>query len=278
MALYIPLIGTGLVELLRGGIEVGPPTLANFFAIHVAVLPALLLVLLVFHFWLIRRAGGLVVRETAGSSGGSRVNTVPWLIQREAAVGLTLLACLFAFSALVDAPLGQHANPSESPNPAKAAWYFMGLQELLLHFHPTFAFFYIPLLTLMGLIAIPFIDGGTLAPGHWCGSRRGISLAFACFGMGFLLSLILVVADDHLLKAAGSAIEFGWLGRGFVPLATTSIILLLSCLTLIKKWGFSRSEAIMAAVMSVMGAGFGLTAIGIWFRGPGMVLIYPFTV
>ena len=274
MALYIPFIGTNLVELLRGGLEVGPPTLANFFAIHAAILPALLVVLLVFHFWLIRRAGGLVVREKDTTQERKRVQTVPWLIQREAAVGLTLLACLFVFSAMFDAPLGQHANPSESPNPAKAAWYFMGLQELLLHMHPTFAFFYVPLLSILGLIAIPFINDATLAPGCWCSSRRGITLALSSLGAGFLGSLLVVAVDDVLVKSATSAVEYNWLSRGLVPLAITSLLFFLGYLALVKKAGFSRSEAIMGVVMTVSGIVVGLTLVGIWFRGPGMSLVF----
>jgi quinol-cytochrome oxidoreductase complex cytochrome b subunit len=256
---------------------VGPPTLANFFAIHAAILPVLLMVLLVFHFWLIRRAGGLVVREQEDTENRRRVQTVPWLIQREAAVGLTLLACLFLFSALVDAPLGQHANPSESPNPAKAAWYFMGLQELLLHLQPSFAIFYIPLITVFGLITIPFITGATLAPGRWCGSRRGITLALCCLGAGFVVSLLVVIADDLLVNSSGGAVEYGWLSRGFMPLAATIVLFYLGWLALVKKSGFSRSEAIMGVVMAITGIGVGLTVVGIWFRGPGMTLIFPFT-
>ena len=67
------------------------------------------------------------------------VDTQPNLVSREFVVALVLLAFLLAISVIFDAPLRERANPSFSPNPAKAPWYFMGLQELLIHFHPFFA-------------------------------------------------------------------------------------------------------------------------------------------
>ena len=59
-------------------------------------------------------------------------------------VALVLIASVFTLSAVLDAPLGNPANPGLSPNPTKAPWYFAGLQEMLLHFHPSFAVFVLP--------------------------------------------------------------------------------------------------------------------------------------
>lgn len=275
MAVYIPLIGNDAVELLRGGKEVGPPTLANFFAIHVAVLPVLILILLIFHFWLIRRAGGLVLKEDSGQSGRPRIATVPHLIQREAAVGLCLLACLLMFSTMFDAPLGVHANPAESPNPAKAAWYFMGLQELLLHLHPTFAIFIIPTLVILIFAAIPFIDGATLAPGYWCGSRQGVSLAVGNCGIGIFLTVLAIIADDKIIKSAFSAHSSGWLSRGVIPLGVIAGLGILVFLALSRRNRYTKGEATMGVVMLLVGSVIGLTIIGIWFRGPGMALAWP---
>lgn len=151
----------------------------------------------------------------------------------------------------------------------------MGLQELLLHLHPTFAFFFIPILIILGLITIPFIDGTILTPGRWCGSRRGIVLAVLACAVGMLLSLLIVMVDDLLLNSARSAIAFDWLSRGLIPLAAISLFLILGHLILRMKAGFSKSEAVMGGVMTVIGAGIGLTIIGIWFRGPGMSFVWP---
>ena len=178
MAASIPVIGDWLVLTLRGGSEVGSATLSIFFALHISVLPSLLAVLLVCHFWLIRKAGGLVLGKDRSLD---RVSVNPHLIVKEIATALILLAILAIFSALIDAPLSEPANPGESPNPAKAAWYFMGLQELLLHFHPSFAIFIIPSLMLAGLFALPFVNKASLPEGLWFGGRKGMKPAVIDF-------------------------------------------------------------------------------------------------
>ena len=70
---------------------------------------------------------------------GERVTTIPNLVQREMAVAAAVLAFVLVFAMLTPAPLQALANPGVSPNPAKAAWFFVGLQELLLHMHPSAA-------------------------------------------------------------------------------------------------------------------------------------------
>ena len=143
MAGYVPLAGGALAELLRGGAEIGPGTLGTYYALHTQWLPALLLAGALFHFWRVRKAGGVVVppdavRDERGKP--EQVLFLPHLLWRETAVALLLLAVVSLFSALVRAPLGLPANPGLSPNPAKAPWYFLGFQELLVHLHPLFAF------------------------------------------------------------------------------------------------------------------------------------------
>ena len=83
---------------------------------------------------------------------------MPNLIVREVTVALVLLAVILLISMFFDAPLADKANPGLSPNPTKAPWYFMGLQEMLMHFHPVFSVFVIPLLLAAGLLLIPYIN------------------------------------------------------------------------------------------------------------------------
>jgi quinol-cytochrome oxidoreductase complex cytochrome b subunit len=178
---YMPGIGLWLQGLIQGGPEVGPATLSNFYAIHTAVLPASLLILMPFHFWRIRKAGGLVIPRPTGQDSGARsqsVPAIPHLLLREIVVALVLIASMLVFSMLVDAPLGDKANPGLSPNPTKAPWYFMGIQEMLLHFHPVFALFVIPALMLVALLALPYLDYQVNTAGIWFASEKGRQMAF----------------------------------------------------------------------------------------------------
>gem|GEM_PF-1129587 len=157
---YIPGVGTGLKKLVLGGAEPGPATIMNFYAIHTAILPALLLFVLPFHFWRVRRANGLVIPRAPKENPvapGVEVEAMPSLIVREVTVTLVLLAVILLIAMFFDAPLADKANPGLSPNPTKAPWYFMGLQELLMHFHPLFSVFVIPLLLAAG--RRPSLDG-----------------------------------------------------------------------------------------------------------------------
>ncbi|MEJ2056836.1 MAG: cytochrome b N-terminal domain-containing protein [Desulfofustis sp.] len=268
---YLPLFGERLGELLRGATEVGPATLATFFAIHVGLVPPLIVLLLVFHFWLIRRAGGLVRRGSAHQPV-AMIDSVPTLISKEAAVGLGLCGLVFLFSAVIDAPLGAIANPGQSPNPAKAAWYFMGLQELLLHFHPVLVICVIPALMIGLLALLPFISNGALPPGIWCGGRRGRRLALCSGGFG-VLSAFLLVSIDELALTSGSGVQSTtpWISRGIAPLVVLVSIYAL-IIWLLRALHFKRSETIMALVLISFGIACGLTVVGIWFRGPGMTL------
>lgn len=273
---YIPLIGPWLSQLLRGGGEVGPATLSNFFAIHIGLIPALLVILLVYHFWMIRKAGGLIHPT---DSDRSRIKTVPGLISKEAAVGLGLTALVFLFSALVEAPLAEMANPGESPNPAKAAWYFMGLQELLLHFHPTFAISIIPFLMLVLLALIPFFPDTALSPGVWCGGRQGRLRAAISFVTGLLVTFPVVFFDEKLLRAGQSQAtesSLTWLNRGVIPLLVITLLYYATYLLLRKKKNYLRSECFMTLLLFSLGIICGLTLIGIWFRGSGMTLGFYF--
>ena len=87
-----------------------------------------------------------------------RVNVWPHLMAAEFVSLLVITAMITLFSVAVDAPLRELANFSQTPNPSKAPWYFLGLQELLRYFHPQPAGVTIPTVIIIGLFATPFID------------------------------------------------------------------------------------------------------------------------
>jgi hypothetical protein len=87
-----------------------------------------------------------------------KVHTWPHLLAAEFVAALACLAFLFVFSVFVNAPLLELANTNQTPNPSKAPWYFLGLQELLTMFHPMVAGVTIPGVGLIVLILAPYID------------------------------------------------------------------------------------------------------------------------
>jgi len=274
MLSYVPVIGEQLALTFRGGREVGASTLHIFFALHVGLLPLCIVSLLVLHFWLVRKAGGLIRPQEAQED---RLPVVPHLIGREFATAATVVALVFIFAALVDAPLAGPANPGESPNPAKAAWYFMGLQELLLHLHPTVAICLIPTLMLLGLGVIPYCKGTALPGGIWFGGDRGRRLALNVFLMMSILMFIVIIFDEQLLHGA-EPVQAGdlWLYRGLIPLVSLLLLQLLFYVVVTKYFSHRRADGVMALFVANISIIVSLTAIGIWFRGAGMALVYPF--
>ena len=119
---------------------------------------------------------------------GDRVNAFPHLMVEEFVALLVVTAFLTVFSTLVNAPLRELANPNLTPNPSKAPWYFLGLQELLRYWHPMVAGVTIPTFILVGLAAVPYIDRN---PSIRPGDRK---LAILLFTMLFMFGATLTIA------------------------------------------------------------------------------------
>src|SRR6188472_4161651 len=81
-----------------------------------------------------------------------KVHTWPYLVRQEMIVGTIVMAFMTIWSIVVDAPLEEPANPTKTPNPSKAPWYFLGLQEILVYFDPWFAGVILPGLIIVGLM------------------------------------------------------------------------------------------------------------------------------
>jgi hypothetical protein len=118
---------------------------------------------------------------------GDRINVWPHLLIEEFIAMLVMLAGLVIFSTFVNAPLRELANPNLTPNPSKAPWYFLGLQELLRYFHPMVAGITIPTFILVGLAAIPYVDRN---PSNKPGDRK---LAITLFTMLFMFGATLTI-------------------------------------------------------------------------------------
>lgn len=274
---YIPLCGPWLLELFRGGPDVGPTTLANFFVLHVALIPVTLFILLLWHFWLVRRAGGLV-QVVSDVPQKERVPTVPNLVVREAAVGLALIAIVLLLAIAWDAPLLEQANPGMSPNPAKAPWYFLGFQELLIHLHPVFAIFVWPLLGAVALISIPLQRESSLPTGVWFGSERGKKLARWTILIGVVGTLAIILLDNVLLHSGAVLVTSTFVSRGLVPTILVAVLLIGLYVLLVRKLKYTRAETVMAGFLLVLVVLTVCTVIGVWFRGAEMHLVWPWAI
>ena len=121
---------------------------------------------------------------------GDRVNVWPHLLIEEFVALLVVSAGLIIFSTFVNAPLRELANPNLTPNPSKAPWYFLGLQELLRYFHPMVAGISIPTFILVGLAAVPYIDRN---PSTKPGDRK---VAIVLFTMLFMFGATLTIVGS----------------------------------------------------------------------------------
>ena len=119
---------------------------------------------------------------------GDRVYVWPHLLIEEFVAMFVLSVGLVVFSTFVQAPLRELANANLTPNPSKAPWYFLGLQELLRYFHPMVAGISIPTFILVGLAAVPFVDRN---PSTRPGDRKiAITLFTTLFMFGAVLTII----------------------------------------------------------------------------------------
>jgi quinol-cytochrome oxidoreductase complex cytochrome b subunit len=279
---YIPGIGQWLQGLVRGGGDIGPATLSIFFAIHTAVIPACLLILMPFHFWRVRKAGGLVIPRTPDEDEGSedeKVPTIPNLILREIVVAVVLIALIMAISVLFNAPLGAKANPGLSPNPTKAPWYFAGIQELLLHFHPLFALFVIPVFILIALISIPYVDYQSETAGVWFASHRGRRMAAVAALIAIIVTPIGIIADEFIIDFAAWLPNIpGEISNGLIPFVLMLTATILFYRVMKKKFSSNNNEALQSVFVLLVGAFIILTITGIWFRGQEMALIWPWEI
>jgi len=166
IAKKVPLVGEQIRYALLGGYEIDQNTLIRFYVLHCFLLPAFVLILISYHMWRVRKDGGLAVVDSIvlnenkeNKSNGSKsktysllglttgrtvqvettirdeekhtVNSVPSLTRRIGLVLLGTFVFVVIMSLFIGAPLEEPANPDVTPNPAKAPWYFLWLQELV---------------------------------------------------------------------------------------------------------------------------------------------------
>jgi uncharacterized membrane protein len=132
------------------------------------------------------------------TESNEKVLVFPYLIFIEFVTALAYAVMLVLWSLFLKAPLEEPANPTVSPNPSKAPWYFLGLQEMLVYFDPWIAGVLLPTLIILGLCAIPYIDRDPAGSGFY--SFKGRKKMIVLFLFGFWILWILLIIMGTFLR------------------------------------------------------------------------------
>lgn len=130
-----------------------------------------------------------------------KVYTWPHLVRAEFICTLLILLLLMIWSVAIDAPLEEAANPTRTPNPSKAPWYFLGLQEMLVFFDPWHAGVVLPSLIIVGLMVIPYIDTNPVGNGYYCFRPRKYEIL--TFYLGFHILWVSLIVIGTFLRGPG---------------------------------------------------------------------------
>lgn len=122
-----------------------------------------------------------------------KVLTWPHLVYIELIALVLMTVALILWSILIQAPLEEPANPANTPNPSKAPWYFLGLQEMLVYYDPWLAGVVLPTLVIVGLMAIPYMDRNTKGAGYYTFKERPFAITVFLFGFVVLWVALIVI-------------------------------------------------------------------------------------
>jgi quinol-cytochrome oxidoreductase complex cytochrome b subunit len=218
---YAPVIGLKLKYLMLGGNVVGQEALTRFYALHVIVLPTVALLMVAVHLWRVRKDGGLsrpdepgdVVQQVelkqlptnktyglmelargttpqVGKNPEDEVFSWPHLVFRELLLFLLVTVVVLFLAIFWNAPLEELANPIHPPNPAKAPWYFLGLQELV-SYSAFWGGVVVPGLLVTALMLLPYMDRQRKGVGHWFARERVV--ANTIFSVCLVIAVVLTI-------------------------------------------------------------------------------------
>jgi hypothetical protein len=137
-----------------------------------------------------------------------RVQVWPYLVRIEFLGALAVMALLTVWSIVLDAPLEEAANPSVTPNPSKAPWYFLGLQEMLVYFDAWIAGVLLPTFIIIGLIIIPYVDINPKGNGYYTFKER--KFAISVYAIGFLVLWISLIVLGTFFRGPGWNFFWPW--------------------------------------------------------------------
>jgi menaquinol-cytochrome c reductase cytochrome b/c subunit len=243
-----------------------------------------------------------------------QVMAYPYIVVPALAVALGTVVVMTLCSVLVNAPLKELANPDHTPNPSKAPWYFMNLQELLLHMNPSLAGVIIPTnLVPLLLMAIPYIDRKVDNVGHWFMSRKGQEIALFSAVYTFIIGIALALFDSYFtldpvndqVPRSGGAFKAvlsdlvknqgwpdwlvnaptingfpllpynDWLTGWVLPFGLILFFAVLLCLIVKFRWNGGIEEVMLALFTGFVFTYLLTTVTGAFFRGPSQLLNWP---
>ena len=137
-----------------------------------------------------------------------KIHTWPHLVRAEFLMALFVTVALTLWSITIDAPLEEPANPTRTPNPSKAPWYFLGLQEMLVYFDPWHAGVVLPSLIIVGLMVIPFIDINPKGNGYYCFKDRKYEIL--TFVLGFHILWVVMIIIGTFFRGPGWNLFWPW--------------------------------------------------------------------
>jgi menaquinol-cytochrome c reductase cytochrome b/c subunit len=196
----------------------------------------------------------------------------------ELLIALGTLAFLIIFSLVKNAPLEDVANPLLTTDPAKAPWYFMGLQEMLEHAHPLISGVILPTLMVLFVMAIPYLDNSRVGSGIWFTSARGKVITkwtaiYTAIAMPAFIALDNLFPPRELLR--GVVPDF--VAQSIIPVILIGLIVFLPVLVLMR-WKPTAREIMLAMFTVLITSAVIFTIAGFFFRGPGFKLFWPWNM
>lgn len=230
---------------------------------------------------------------------GDEVMVWPDLVVIEAISALVFTLLLLAVSIAVNPPLLVVANPERTPNPSKAPWYFLNLQELLLHMDASLAGVFVPGLALVLLAAIPYIDKSPLGQGVYWYTPNSKAIAKFSAIYTFVMVVLLIIIDEprRVSEHGGTRLALGfwpgfgiqatftnklgfptWFANFLVPIAAMVGLSALLVFLVKRIWRADMREVMIALFTGFVVSYVILTIVGTAFRGHGMELFWPWEI
>jgi quinol-cytochrome oxidoreductase complex cytochrome b subunit len=234
---YAPVVGQKMKFLMLGGHVVGQSALLRFYVLHVMVLPGVALLFIAIHLWRVRKDGGLarpdepamteqelatsqlpptktyglmeLARGTTPAVGVQPEDEVfawPNLVFREILMFMAVVAVLLVLAIFWNAPLEEPANMVHPPNPAKAPWYFLGLQELVAH-SAFWGGVVVPGLLVAALVLLPYFDRRRRGVGVWFARERKVAITIFTI---CLVTAITLTVIGSIFRGPNWAFQLPW--------------------------------------------------------------------